>query len=297
MDKVSFSSEGATLSGHLFLPESYSSESKLPAIVCGGSWLTVKEQMAGLYAQRLAEQGFAALAFDFRYFGESEGEPRQYESGLAKVQDFKNAVTFLQSLSMIDSHRIGGLAICASAQYMARAVAEDDRFRSFVTVAGWFQHPETTPIFYGGAEGIQRRIDLAIAAQNKYEQTGEMNYVALYDPNDPNAAMFFEVDYYGDSGRGAVPQWTNRFAVASWLEWLKLNAIDGIAENVTAPLLHIHSDNCVLPDNVRRFYDLVQAPKELHWFGQGGQTDFYDQEPYVSKAAQIAAVHFRNTLI
>jgi hypothetical protein len=198
---------------------------------------------------------------------------------------------------MIDSHRIGGLAICASAQYMARAVAEDDRFRSFVTVAGWFQHPETTPIFYGGAEGIQRRIDLAIAAQNKYEQTGEMNYVALYDPNDPNAAMFFEVDYYGDSGRGAVPQWTNRFAVASWLEWLKLNAIDGIAENVTAPLLHIHSDNCVLPDNVRRFYDLVQAPKELHWFGQGGQTDFYDQEPYVSKAAQIAAVHFRNTLI
>lgn len=126
---------------------------------------------------------------------------------------------------------------------------------------------------------------------------GELDYVALYDPHDPKAAMFFEVDYYGDPGRGTVPQWTNRFAVASWLEWLTLNAIDGIAENIAAPLLHIHRDNCVLPDNVRRFYELVQATKELHWFGQGGQTDFYDQEPYVSKAAQIAAVHFRNTLI
>jgi uncharacterized protein len=80
------------------------------------------------------------------------------------------------------------------------------------------------------------------------------------------------------------------------LEWLQLNAIDGIAEKITVPLLQIHSDNCVLPNNLRRFHESVQAPKELHWFEQGGQTDFYDQEPYVSKAVQIAAAHFRNTL-
>jgi uncharacterized protein len=296
MEKVTFVSEGITLVGHLFLPETRSLDVQLPAIICGGSWLTVKEQMAGHYAQKLAKLGFAALAFDFRYFGESDGEPRQYESGTAKTEDFKNAMTFLQSLPIIDPKRIGGLAICASAGYMARAVAEDDRFRAFVTVAGWFQHPDTTPMFYGGVEGIQHRIDLATAAWNEYRQSSQMAYVPAYDPNNPDAAMFFEVDYYGDSRRGAIPQWTNRFAVASWLEWLQLNAIDGIAEKITVPTLHVHSDSCVLPDNVRRFYDLVRGEKAMYWSAQGAQTDYYDRDIHTNKAAQIAAVHFKDAL-
>jgi fermentation-respiration switch protein FrsA (DUF1100 family) len=106
MKKVTFQSEGVTLAGNLFLPETYESGQKLPAVIIGGSWITVKEQMAGLYAHLLSKQGFAALAFDFRYFGESGGEPRQLESGKAKTQDFKNAMTFLQSLPVIDQKRV-----------------------------------------------------------------------------------------------------------------------------------------------------------------------------------------------
>ncbi len=258
----------------------------------GGSWITVKEQMAGLYAKLLARQGFATLAFDFRYFGESGGEPRQLESATAKTQDFKNAMTFLQSLPMIDQKSVGGLAVCASAGYMARAVSEDHRFKAFATVAGWFQHPETTPLFYGGEEGVQRRQDRATAAASKFTQGGQMDYVPAYDPANPDAAMFFELDYYANPKRGAVPQWKNQFAVASWSEWLRLNAIDGIAERIHVPALFIHSDNSALPDNVRRFYGLVAGPKELHRSSQGSQTDYYDQEPYVSKAVRIAALHF-----
>lgn len=295
MKKIIFDSEGVSLTGNLFLPEAPSG-APLPAIIVGGSWMTVKEQMAGLYARLLAKQGFATLAFDFRYFGESGGEPRQLESAEAKTRDFKNALSFLQSLPMIDDDRIGGLAVCASASYMARAVAEDARFRAFSTVAGWFQHPETTPMFYGGADGVRHRLDRASAAMKKFQERGTMEYVPAYDPHDPDAAMFFELDYYADPKRGAVPQWTNRFAVASWSEWLQLNAIDGIAEKITVPSLFIHSDNSALPGNVRRFYSLVNGPKDLYWSSQGIQTDYYDQEPYVSKAAQIAAVHFRYSL-
>ncbi|MBA3691867.1 MAG: alpha/beta hydrolase [Acidobacteria bacterium] len=296
MNKVNFQSEGETLVGNLFLPTSNIQDENLPAVVVGGSWITVKEQMANLYAERLAEQGFAALAFDFRGYGESSGEPRQYESAKNKTQDFKNALTFLQSQPMVDPDRIGGLAICASAGYMARAVAGDGRFKSFVTIAGWFQHPDTTPESYGGAEGVRRRVDLANAAMNKFRSSGQMDYVPAYDPNNENAAMFFEVDYYADPKRGAIPQWENQFAVASWSEWLQLNGIDGVAEKITVPVLFIHSDNSALPDNVRRFHRLVKGSKDLYWSSEGTQTDYYDQEPYVGKAAQIAAVHFRNTL-
>lgn len=296
MNKVTFQSEDETIVGNLFLPASNTQGGKFPAVVVGGSWITVKEQMANLYAERLAEQGFAALAFDFRGYGESGGEPRQYESGKIKTQDFKNALEFLQSQPTIDSERIGGLAICASAGYMARAVAEDKRFKSFVTVAGWFQHPDTTPGFYGGAEGVKRRVELANAARAKFQSGGQMDYVPAYDPNDGNAAMFFEVDYYADPQRGAIPEWKNQFAVSSWSEWLELNAIDGVAEKITAPVLFIHSDNSALPDNVRRFHSLVKGGKDLYWSSEGTQTDYYDQEPYVNKAAQIAAAYFRNTL-
>jgi hypothetical protein len=52
-----------------------------------------------------------------------------------------------------------------------------------------------------------------------------------------------------------------------------------------------------LPDNVRRFHSLVNGTKDLYWSSEGSQTDYYDQEPYVNKAAQIAAVHLKYTLV
>lgn len=296
MNRVAFESEGTVIAGNVYLPPTYKRGDKIPAIIVGGSWTTVKEQMAGLYAQRLAGQGFAALAFDHRYWGESGGEPRQLESGAAKTKDFKNAVTFLQSLPMIDPDRIGGLAVCASASYMAAAIAEDPRFKAFVTVAAWFQHPESTPLFYGGAEGVKRRVDLGNEAMAKFRKTKKMDYVPAYDPKDPNAAMFFELDYYANPGRGAVPQWKNEFAVASWPEWLQLNAIDGIVDKITVPSLFIHSDQSALPANVRRVYELVKGPKEMHWSNQGTQTDYYDQPLLVDKAVALAALYFNQCM-
>lgn len=70
-------------------------------------------------------------------------------------------------------------------------------------------------MFYGGAEGVKRQIDFATAAMSKFQQDGQMDYVPAYAPNDQNAAMFFEVDYYADPQRGAVPLWKNLLAIAS----------------------------------------------------------------------------------
>lgn len=72
MEKVTFQSEGITLAGHLFLPEPYTSSAKLPAIIIGGSWLTVKEQMAGLYAQKLVDQGNAHPCVRFSILGREQ---------------------------------------------------------------------------------------------------------------------------------------------------------------------------------------------------------------------------------
>ena len=89
MKKVNFKSEGLNLVGNIYYPPNFQIGKQYPAIVCSGSWTTVKEQMAGLYAKKLAEQGFITLAFDFRNFGESEGQPKFYESPEKKKVDIK----------------------------------------------------------------------------------------------------------------------------------------------------------------------------------------------------------------
>ncbi|ARV58998.1 alpha/beta hydrolase [Nostocales cyanobacterium HT-58-2] len=293
LNKVTFQSEGVKMVGNLYLPADYKPGDKLPATVVTGAWTTVKEQMPDLYAKKLAAQGLATLTFDFRFWGESGGEPRQYESPQKKIQDMKNAVTYLQSLPMIDANRIGGLGVCASAGYMAQTIAEDNRFKSFVTVAAWLHDPESLRSVFG-EEGVRRKMEAGMAAQKKYAQTGEVEYVPAYKQNDPKAAMSSPLSYYGSSSRGAIPQWKNQFAEMSWVEWLQFDAL-AAAPKVTIPTLFIHSDNSALPDSVRKFYNTMPGPKNLFWT-QGEHTDFYDQEPYVTKAVQVAAVHFKNTL-
>ena len=74
-NRVEFTSGNERLLGDLYLPPNYKAGDKLAAIVVGGSWTSVKEQMAGLYAAKLTESGFATLAFDHRFWGESGGAP------------------------------------------------------------------------------------------------------------------------------------------------------------------------------------------------------------------------------
>ena len=289
-NKATFKSEGSTLRGHLYIPEECKEGERLPALLVGGSWTTVKEQMAGLYAGKLAGKGFVTLAFDHRGYGESEGEPRNYESPSQKIEDFKNAIGFLQSLSIVDDERIGALGVCASAGYLAHVAAEDDRLKAFVTVAAWLHEPETVLAVYGGEEGVQMRIVAGAAARKKFEETGEVDYVPAYSTTDPAAAMYGNFDYYGNLSRGAIPEWDNRFAVMSWPEWLKFNPVP-VAEQINIPTLIIHSDGSALSQGARRFFENLKGPKALYWT-EGTHFDFYDQEAYVDEAVYHAAIHF-----
>jgi uncharacterized protein len=292
-NRVTFTSEGEPMVGNLYLPASYQPGDKLPVIVVTGAWTTVKEQMPAVYAQRLADRGFAAFAFDFRYWGESGGEPRQYESPAAKVQDIKNAVAFLKTLPAVDGEQIGGLGICASAGYMAQAVAEDDSFKSFATVAAWLHDLESLNALFGEST-VNHRMEIGRAARQQYDQTGNVEYVPAYAESDINAAMSGDVSYYASSDRGVIPAWTNRFAVMSWHEWQEFDAL-AIAPQITTPTLIVHSDGSALPDNAREFYASLSGEKQLVWT-EGQHLDFYDRDPQVSTAVDALTNHFQATL-
>src|SRR5688572_8470813 len=175
--KVNFDSEGEKITGNLLLPAGYKEGKRLPVIMVIGPWTQVKEQIQYLYGRKLAEQGYAVLNFDFRNWGESGGKPRFLESTNEKVKDVLNAIQFLKTHPAIDASNISLIGVCAAAGVTLKVTAQSKDINHTATVAAWLQHPSTTPLFYGGEEGVQRRIALAEAAQKKYEQKGEVDYV------------------------------------------------------------------------------------------------------------------------
>jgi len=112
-DRVRFPSGSNVLVGDLYRPVDNTDAG--PVVVVTGSWTTVKEQMAGLYARRLAAEGLATLAFDFTGYGQSQGNVRDLEDPVRNAADINAAIGFATTLDNVDADRIGALAICASA--------------------------------------------------------------------------------------------------------------------------------------------------------------------------------------
>ena len=135
-----FESGGDRLIGNLFLP----GQQPIAAIVTTGPLTSVKEQAPGAYARALAERGFAALAFDHCYFGKSDGQPRQFENPMAKVEDIRAAVSALQNDKRTQGLPVMAVGICAGGGYMAVAVVQEDRFRAFAGIAGVYSDSTAT---------------------------------------------------------------------------------------------------------------------------------------------------------
>ncbi|WP_214827965.1 alpha/beta hydrolase [Exiguobacterium algae] len=297
--RISFMSEDSTLVGDLYLPNHFEEGKSYPTIVVSGSWTTVKEQMAGLYAKKFSEEGMIALAFDFRNYGESEGEPRFYEEPSKKVEDIKHAVSYLLTLDMVDANKLYAFGVCAGAMYTAMATATDSRIKALATAASWLHDAEAVKLFYGGEEGVREKREAGQRALKTYKETGVMEYIETISTTNPDAAMFGEYDYYLNPSRGGVKEWSNdKFAVATWEEWLTLDPMP-YASVITVPTIMIHSDGCVLPQYTKNFYDnLSSVDKQLIWlekeiaYPMEHQFNFYDQE----EETNFAVSHIVNYL-
>lgn len=129
--KVTFKTQyGLTLAADLYLPKG--AEGKLPAIAVSGPFGAVKEQSSGLYAMKMAERGFVALAFDPSYTGESSGEPRRTASPDINTEDFMAAVDFLSQQDNVDAEKIGIIGICGWGGIALNAAAADTRIKATV---------------------------------------------------------------------------------------------------------------------------------------------------------------------
>ena len=134
--KVTFTTQyGLTLAADLYTPKAPLSSTqggKFAAIAVSGPFGATKEQSSGLYAMRMAERGFVALAFDPSFTGESSGEPRRTASPDINTEDFMAAVDFLSKQDDVDASRIGIIGICGWGGIALNAAAADTRIKATV---------------------------------------------------------------------------------------------------------------------------------------------------------------------
>ena len=286
--EVRFESEGDELVGHLFLPPGFDESRRYPAVVVTGSWTSVKEQMPDGYASLLAKDGFITLTFDFRGWGESAGEPREFESSERKIEDIRSAVTFLAAHQSVDVDQIAGLGVCASSGYMAHATAQDDRIRRLALVAPWLHDPDMTYALYdarpnGGRDGL---LALGREAREAYEQTGEVRYDQAVSELNPMAAMYVPggaFPYYLDPAMGAGPHYANRWAVMSWEPWLTFDS-HAAADGITVPVHIVHSESGAVPEGARAFIERLPNEPDVEWLNDYNQMELYYVPEAVSQA-------------
>ena len=138
--KVTFETQyGLTLAADLYTPAasekaplSSPKGGRYAAIAVSGPFGAVKEQCSGLYAMKMAERGFVALAFDPSYTGESSGEPRRTASPDINTEDFMAAVDYLSVQENVDADKIGVIGICGWGGIALNAAAADPRIKATV---------------------------------------------------------------------------------------------------------------------------------------------------------------------
>jgi fermentation-respiration switch protein FrsA (DUF1100 family) len=286
--RLAFQSGGETLVGDLYLP---AGDETAGVVVAVGPLTSVKEQASGAYASAMAERGYAGLAFDYRYFGESEGLPRQFENPEANIEDIKSAATALLADDRLTGLPLFGLGICFGAGPMVRAVAEDSRFQAFAGVAGVYTDNAKTRARMG--DDYEAKIERGRAAERKWSETGDAETIPAVAPDGGDVAMPLReaYEFYG-TPRGGVPNYVNGYAVQSLAYSLPFDA-RGAADAISVPVLIVHSEQAMTPDLAHAFFSAVKSPKDELWLESQGQIDFYDDPKLVNPAADAVAAFLR----
>lgn len=175
--QVNFLSENIRISGTIYLPELYTIDSKMPGIILCQGFAATKEMLLPVYAEKFAQNGYIVLAFDYRGFGDSGGEPGRLVPKL-QIEDIKNATSFLASFDGIDADRIGLWGSSYGGANAIIAASMDGRVKCLCVQLA-FGDGERCVTLNMTAEEINKFKETLVKLRNKKEQTGKEMMISL----------------------------------------------------------------------------------------------------------------------
>lgn len=239
---VSYILRGLKIAANVYLPANFDENKLYPAIVVAHPNGGCKEQVAGLYAQNLAELGYITLAFDASYQGASEGEPRNTDKPQHRIEDIHGAIDYIVTFKGVDRNRVGILGICGGGGYTLRAAQTDKRIKAVATLSAFNTGIVRKNGFLDSQMNtITERLVDAYKAREDELSGKEVRYTAdMLDMDPVDAAKLpFDLyrdgyDYYGITHRH--PNSTFRYTVSSLIDLVGYDARVGM-EMINQPLL------------------------------------------------------------
>lgn len=243
---VTYTLHGLKIAANVYTPAGYEATKKYPAIVVAHPNGGVKEQVAGLYAQRLAEKGYITIAADASYQGSSEGTPRNVDKPQFRTEDIHGMVDYISRYPGVDADRIGALGICGGGGYTLNAAKSEKRFKAVATLSMFNSGQVRRNGFMNSQlDSIQTRLKEASDARAREVATGEIGYSGNVDFDALTDESISKIPtdlyregmmYYGKTHRH--PNSTFRYTTSSLMDLMTWDAIDHI-DLINVPLLLI----------------------------------------------------------
>lgn len=289
---------GIQIAANVYTPANYDPAKKYPAIVVAHPNGGVKEQVAGLYAQRLAEHGYITIAADAAYQGASGGLPRNVDKPANRIEDIHGMADFISQYPGVDSTRIGLLGICGGGGYSLVAAETDKRFKSIATISMFNSGLVRRNGFQNSQlDTIQQRLQQASDARAQEAAGGEVLYSGDANLTDeqiaklPFALYRQGYEYYWKTH--AHPNSTFKYTTSSLLDLMSFDVTDHI-DLINQPLLMIAGTKADTLYMTEDAFAKATGTKNKELFLIDGAThiETYWVPEYVDQATQKLDVFF-----
>lgn len=288
---VEFLSQGTICRGWLYQPDRQAAPA--PAVVMAQGFTGVKEIDLPAFAERFASAGLVVLLFDYRHFGASEGEPRGQMFPQLQLEDYRNAISFLQEHPQVDPDCIGAWGTSFSGGHVLHLGAFDRRLRAVVS-----QMPTTSLLAnvrrVHSAESFARAIERLERDRRERYRSGQVTYVPVVADGDQECVLPGRAELARLTRQGhEAPTWRNAITAESFEKILEYTPAANMRFISPTPLLMILAglDTLTSADLAMDAYEAALEPKSLVWL-RCGHHDVYDAPQYFERACGAAIAWF-----
>lgn len=298
---VKYKLNGIDIAANVYTPANYDKNKKYPTLVVAHPNGGVKEQVAGLYAQQLAEKGYITITADAAYQGGSGGTPRYVDKPANRIEDIHGMADYITQYAGVDASRVGLLGICGGGGYSLKAAQTDKRFKALATVSMFNSGLVRRNGFMNSqVSTIQERLQQASDARAQEAAGGKIIYAADTKLTDEQIAKLpFDLyrqgfEYYWKTH--AHPNSSFRYTMSSLLDLMNFDAATNM-DLINQPLLMIAGDKADTLYMTESAFPLATNAKEKELFLIKGAThiETYWKPEYVSQAIdKLTAFYGKN---
>lgn len=303
--EVEFPSEVPALKirADLYIP---AGKGPFPTVVMGGGWCYVKELAMPEYAKVIVSRGVACLVIDYRYFGASDGEPRQHIDPWAQINDYRSAIDAISYLpeykDIVDPNRIGCWGISYSGGHSLIVGAVDPRVKCIVSqipiIDGWYNQMRDH-----GTMGF-REITALVAEERKRRyltgkhamipHSGDYKNEVCTWPHPETKPIFMKIK------ETSAPRHEHYSTIASVEALWNYNVLPFLPRILNTPTLMIVAEGDDLTcweREVPAFGEIATTKKKLFVQEHSTHMSMYDNLDHLGVAAREAADWYEEWLV